>query len=78
MAVEGPIGFYRGFSASILLSTNGATQLYLYETLKENLPASSLYYSLAGTLSKICSSVALYPLTTVKFRLQQEQHTEHI
>jgi hypothetical protein len=74
MAIDGPLGFYRGFSASLLLSSNGAIQLYLYETFKEKLPASSLYYSLAGTISKVGSSILTYPLMTIKFKLHQEQY----
>ena len=54
--IDGFLGFYRGFSASLVLSMNGMIQLYLYETFREKFPHTNLYFSIAGACSKVGSS----------------------
>ena len=78
--VDGLKGYWTGLPAGLLLSTNGAVQLYLYETVKQALsflsPTGSA--SIAGGLSKLASSILLYPVQTVMTRLQQEQYSVFI
>ena len=73
--VDGLKGYWQGLYPGLLLSSNGAVQLYLYETLKEKLGEHYWSVSVAGAFSKLGSGVLLYPLQTVMTRLQQEQYS---
>ena len=76
--VDGFSGYWNGLAPGLLLCSNGAVQLYMYETLKERLGEEFWGVSLAGGLSKLGSGVILYPLQTVMTRLQQEQYSQSI
>ena len=78
--LEGPKGFFNGIVPALFLSLNGTLHLYFYETLKEkfNPDNSNLKTSLIGAVSKLLSSALLHPLQTIKYRLQQEQHSHFI
>lgn len=78
--LEGLKGYWSGLPAGLILSSNGAVQLYLYETIKQWSPVASAVgtASIAGGLSKLLSSVLLYPMQTVMVRLQQEQYSSYI
>jgi solute carrier family 25 folate transporter 32 len=76
--VDGFRGFWSGMTPSLLLSSNGALHLFLYENFKVlgDTESSLWRTAAAGSLSKSLASFLTYPLQTIKFRLQQEQHTE--
>ena len=78
--LEGIRGFYSGLGPALCLSLNGTLHLYFYETLKEhfNSEGDNQKTTLIGAVSKLLSSALLHPVQTIKFRLQQEQHSSYI
>jgi hypothetical protein len=60
---------------SVMLSTHGIILMYSYEMLKERLK-NNLYISeslqplVSGVISKTLASTVLYPLATVRTRIQ--------
>jgi len=74
--VDGLKGLWSGLLPGLALSLNGGVQLYLYETLKENIESqeSNSKTMLAGGLSKVGSSILFHPVVTVRYRLQQHQY----
>lgn len=76
--VDGFKGFWRGMVPSLLLSLNGTLHLFFYENFKELATTETNKWktALAGSLSKCIASFLTYPLQTIKFRIQQEQHSD--
>lgn len=72
-------GFYLGLSMNLLLSLSGALQMYTYEWSKmvydllisETVLGEKSF--ICGSVSKLISTVATYPLTTIRTRAQQNQ-----
>eukprot|EP01016_Furgasonia_blochmanni_P047241 TRINITY_DN6923_c0_g3_i1.p2 TRINITY_DN6923_c0_g3~~TRINITY_DN6923_c0_g3_i1.p2 ORF type:complete len:189 (+),score=12.95 TRINITY_DN6923_c0_g3_i1:553-1119(+) len=72
-------GFYKGLSLSLVLSSYGMISMPTYEAinkkLKKKISPNSFLYSLissfSGSVSTVISCVTLYPLQTVRTRVQQ-------
>lgn len=77
LADEGPIGFWSGYSASLVLTLNPSLTFFLFEFFKRlTLPKSrrekpppAITFVLAA-LSKSCASSVTYPFSLTKTRLQ--------
>ena len=54
--------------------------MYLYETLKENLPIANESWKspISGGLSKMIACSLFFPIVSMKMRLQQEQFKDTI
>ena len=65
---EGFLSFYRGIVPSILLSSHGAIQFAVYESLKAN-PHISSYLFVNASIAKIIATCVTFPLTTIRARL---------
>lgn len=78
--LDGPKGFYNGLVPALFLSLNGTLHMYFYETFKErfNPQNDNVKTSVIGACSKLLSSALLHPFQTLKYRLQQEQHSNCI
>lgn len=78
--LEGGKGFYSGLGPALVLSLNGTLHLYFYETLKEsfNPEGNNQKTTLIGAVSKLLSSALMHPMQTIKYRMQQEQHSAYI
>ena len=78
--LEGVKGFYTSLSPAMVLSLNGTLHLYFYETLKEgfNPEGTNQKTTLIGAVSKLLSSALMHPVQTIKYRMQQEQHSAYI
>lgn len=78
--LDGARGFYAGMVPGLLLCSTEAMQIYLYTALSEGLCTkdSTVKTGGVGGLSKLLSTVALYPLQTMMYRLQQEQYSDEI
>ena len=80
MTQHGTKGFYRGLVVSLVLSSSTIIQLNIYESLQSlihrNTSSSPTdYWSfLNGGFSKMASTVATYPLITLRTRIQQNQY----
>jgi hypothetical protein len=74
---KGPIGFWSGYSASLVLTLNPSITFFLFETLKKLVlprsrrqnPPPSLTFLLSA-ISKACASSVTYPFSLAKARLQ--------
>ena len=73
-------GFSKGLLVNIYLSVLGISQMFFYEGTKMmydifHIPETPLAEKsfICGGLSKILSGLLLYPLTTVRTRIQQNQ-----
>ncbi|EXJ53913.1 hypothetical protein A1O7_09249 [Cladophialophora yegresii CBS 114405] len=74
---KGPLGFWSGYSASLVLTLNPSITFFLFETLKKILlprdrrqnPPPSLTF-LFSAVSKACASSLTYPFSLAKARLQ--------
>jgi solute carrier family 25 (mitochondrial folate transporter), member 32 len=73
-------GFMKGLSLNIWLSALGISQMFFYEGSKVlynrlNIPESAMEEKnfICGGISKILSGLIMYPLTTVRTRIQQNQ-----
>jgi hypothetical protein len=73
-------GFLKGLQLSLILSFTGVLQMYTYERAKLlyqqlGVPESGLgeKHFLCGSLSKVVSALASYPVTTLRTRIQQNQ-----
>ncbi|OCT46337.1 hypothetical protein CLCR_01181 [Cladophialophora carrionii] len=74
---KGPLGFWSGYSASLVLTLNPSITFFLFETLKKILlprdrrqnPPPSLTFLLSA-VSKACASSLTYPFSLAKARLQ--------
>lgn len=75
---RGAAGFYRGFVPGLANTLHGGIQMSVYELLKRLNPLGSgrAADALNGGVSKAITMIILYPITTVKVRLQ-EQHREN-
>ena len=80
-AHDGLKGALRGLELSLLLSTSGVVQMYVYEGAKLlydrlRLPETPLgeRHFVCGALSKIFSVFLSYPITTLRTRIQQNQY----
>jgi len=86
---EGVRGLYKGALPALLLTSHGAVQFAVYESLKSwggaaltpssgqksgGLPAWAT--ATAGILSKVAATVVTYPYQVVKSRLQRQSPTE--
>lgn len=68
---RGPIGFYRGFAASLIMSVPSTTfYLGAYGYLREALPPSKWNTALAGMCASLCMWSCLLPLDNVKTNIQ--------
>ncbi len=78
--LEGLKGFYSGLGPALVLSLNGTLHMYFYETLKEkyNSEGTNQRTTLIGAVSKLLSSALMHPMQTIKYRMQQEQHSAYI
>ena len=78
--LDGPMGFFNGLVPALFLSLNGTLHMYFYETFKEHFnPEHDNYKTSAiGAISKLLSSALLHPFQTLKYRMQQEQHSGFI
>jgi len=74
---KGILGFWSGYSASLVLSLNPSLTFFLFETLKrlllprsrrENPPPSATF--LLAAISKACASSVTYPFSVAKARAQ--------
>ena len=83
---EGIMALYKGYIPSLYLCLNGIIQMLSYEILKIFLgydPHSPILTSkqfiplITGMTAKLISSSLLYPLTTIRSRMQQRQHTKN-
>lgn len=74
---RGVQGFYRGFVPGLANTVHGGVQMFAYETLKSVNPSKNNWFAdiSNGFVSKVFVTCLLYPITTVKVRLQ-EQHKE--
>lgn len=68
-------GFYTGLYFSLMLVINPTINMTVFEKLKVILPRvmeknSALF--LAGAISKLCATIATYPLTTVRTNMQSK------
>jgi solute carrier family 25 (mitochondrial folate transporter), member 32 len=77
---HGAKGFLKGLQLSLLLSTTGVVQMYLYEGAKLlydrlGVPQSQFEEKslICGGISKVASVFVSYPLTTIRTRIQQNQ-----
>ena len=73
-------GYYKGFSMNILLSSNRALQMLAYEASqslydKLKIPQSVLMERnfVCGSIAKIANVFVIYPLTTLRTRIVQNQ-----
>lgn len=78
---EGMFGLYKGLIPALILTSNGAIQFMIYESLKEmlqlkdySIEKKSLSYFLVGVLSKSIASTITYPYQVAKTRIQQFQN----
>ena len=83
---KGPLGFWSGYSASLILTLNPSLTFFLFETFKrllprakrDNPPAAAIFF-MAAT-SKACASAITYPFSIAKSRAQaggkDEQESE--
>lgn len=80
--LDGVAGFYRGVIPALILTSHGAVQFAIYEELKRlstlaGRGKDTPEYLLMGGLSKICATIATYPIQLVKTRMQQEFAHQH-
>lgn len=77
MEEKGPLGFWSGYSASLILTLNPSLTFFLFETFKrlllpqsrrENPPAAATF--LLAATSKACAACVTYPFSLAKARLQ--------
>ena len=73
---EGSRALFNGYSAALALCSHGIIKMGIYEKLKSvsnglNLVASSFA---SGMVSQMVTSALLYPITTVRIKLQQKQY----
>jgi Mitochondrial carrier protein len=80
---KGILGFWSGYSASLVLTLNPSLTFFLFETLKrlllprsrrENPPASATFFLAA--ISKACASSVTYPFSLAKARAQAGMRRE--
>ena len=76
----GSRGFMKGLSVNLWLSGLGISQMFFYEGSKilyDSVDIPQTEYSqknfVCGGISKIFSTLIMYPLTTVRTRIQQNQ-----
>ena len=73
---KGPLGFWSGYSASLILTLNPSLTFFLFETFKHLLPRSRrenpppIATFLMAAFSKSCASVVTYPFSLAKSRTQ--------
>lgn len=74
-------GYLKGLSVNLVLASMGVTQMYMYEGSKmlyDKLQIPHTEYSeknfICGGISKIASGLIMYPLTTIRTRIQQTQY----
>eukprot|EP00455_Lapot_gusevi_P044361 TRINITY_DN5530_c0_g1_i1.p1 TRINITY_DN5530_c0_g1~~TRINITY_DN5530_c0_g1_i1.p1 ORF type:complete len:259 (+),score=68.89 TRINITY_DN5530_c0_g1_i1:136-912(+) len=70
---EGVLALYRGLLPSILLCSHGSLQFMMFESVKSMFgvaPTSSQVF-ISGGVSKIFSTTATFPISTIRARLQQ-------
>ena len=82
---EGIRSFYRGFLPSMLLSSYGIIQMWLYETLnymvgynpKDTKNKVKWFIPfLTGAFAKSFASSVLLPMTVIRHRLQMKKYTK--
>lgn len=78
-------GFGKGLQLSLILSSTGVIQMYLYESAKVfyqglGIPEAGLFqkHFICGALSKIISVLWSYPITTIRTRIQQNQFVNNM
>lgn len=73
---KGPLGFWSGYSASLILTLNPSMTFFLFETFKRLLPRSrrsnppAFATFLMAASSKACASAVTYPFSLAKSRAQ--------
>ena len=73
---KGPLGFWSGYSASLILTLNPSLTFFLFETFKHLLPRSRrenpppVATFLMAAFSKSCASAVTYPFSLAKSRAQ--------
>lgn len=68
---RGPVGFYRGFGASLIMSVPSTTfYLGAYGYLREALPSSKQNTAIAGMCASLCMWSCLLPLDNIKTNIQ--------
>eukprot|EP00413_Alexandrium_margalefii_P015166 CAMPEP_0204527266 /NCGR_PEP_ID=MMETSP0661-20131031/8889_1 /ASSEMBLY_ACC=CAM_ASM_000606 /TAXON_ID=109239 /ORGANISM="Alexandrium margalefi, Strain AMGDE01CS-322" /LENGTH=283 /DNA_ID=CAMNT_0051533161 /DNA_START=38 /DNA_END=885 /DNA_ORIENTATION=- len=68
---KGPLGFYRGLGASLIMSVPSTTfYLGVYGVLRERLPASRSSTALAGVVASLSMWTCLLPLDNVRTVIQ--------
>ena len=73
---KGPLGFWSGYSASLILTLNPSLTFFLFETFKRLLPQSRrdnpppIATFLMAAFSKSCASAVTYPFSLAKSRAQ--------
>ena len=74
---RGVQGFYRGFVPGMFNTVHGGVQMGVYEWIKQKNPLKNQISAdlLNGGFSRVVTTCLLYPITTVKVRLQ-EQHRD--
>lgn len=74
---RGFAGFYKGFIPGLANTVHGGVQMWAYEELKKLNPIKNSYGGdmVNGFFAKVFTVCLLYPISTVKVRLQ-EQHSE--
>lgn len=77
VAEEGTAGLYKGLVPALILTSNGAIQLMIYEDLKLRLHETffngPISFAFLGAVSKGIASTITYPYQVVKTRMQQRQ-----
>eukprot|EP00826_Nyctotherus_ovalis_P045411 TRINITY_DN5030_c0_g1_i2.p1 TRINITY_DN5030_c0_g1~~TRINITY_DN5030_c0_g1_i2.p1 ORF type:complete len:250 (-),score=54.14 TRINITY_DN5030_c0_g1_i2:132-881(-) len=80
---EGALAFYKGYITSLCLCTTGIVHMTCYEFMKRitgKLFSQQKYVNdalplLNGAFSRLIATSLMYPLTTVRTRLQKKQYT---
>jgi hypothetical protein len=77
---EGLIGLYKGYSASLVLCSLGIVQMVCYEASMQFMKNTtrvrdSVKAFISGCWSRFVASTILYPVTTVRSRIQKRQYT---
>ena len=77
IAEEGAAGLYKGIVPALILTSNGAIQLMIYEDLKLRLHETffngPMSFAFLGGISKGLASTITYPYQVIKTRIQQRQ-----
>lgn len=80
---EGPLALYNGYITSLCLCTTGIVHMTCYEFIKrvsgkilsDHKSVNNIVPLLNGAFSRLIATSLMYPLTTIRTRLQKKQYT---